>query len=155
MTENEFNSVLEKHGMSLVRPVRACGQGWGQVNMPDGSVRDRWKGGGSLADQASYLVAEAKAIGAAKKSAAAEATGQSDKEVKPAVAKCPDKAPLDFSGEGLRKAVGKALQKPKPTQPAVKPKVVARSVTKAPAKVAPKPVAKKVIPKATKKGASK
>lgn len=135
MTESEFNQVLEKNGMSLVRPVHPCGQGWGQVNMPDGSVRDRWRGGTSLKEQAAYLVGEAKALAAPQAK-------------KPR----PSAAADDLSGESLRAAVGKALQA---SSSSAQGDNAPKKTAKAAVKKATKNVVKKAVKKVVKKGAQK
>jgi|688.fasta_scaffold440770_1 hypothetical protein len=108
MTEQKFNELLAEYKMSVVIPVRPDGQGWGQINMPDGTVRDRWRGGQKLRDQADYLIFEAKAIlgtaeasprKASEKPKAAPAKAEASKPAKAT------KPKLGTPGEELKKVV--------------------------------------------------
>jgi hypothetical protein len=56
MTEREFNDQMEKHGFKIIRPGDPGFVTWGHVDVGDGIVADRWRGGSTLASQLAYLV---------------------------------------------------------------------------------------------------
>jgi hypothetical protein len=56
ITESEFNDQLRKHGFRLISPGDPDFVVWGYVDIGDGVVVDRWRGGSTLASQLAHLV---------------------------------------------------------------------------------------------------
>jgi hypothetical protein len=97
MTEAEFNEKLAAHGCKAVVPATITGPGWGLIDIGNGVMVDRWKGGSTLAEQLRYCLAQKKKVGGE-----CEATACSSRWVK---------AKADPQASKGTKAVKKAAKK--------------------------------------------
>jgi hypothetical protein len=67
ISESEFNAEIEALGFRVVRPGDADFVVWGYVDIGDGVVVDRWRGGATLAAQLQYLKQQKPAAAKPKK----------------------------------------------------------------------------------------
>jgi hypothetical protein len=82
ISEAEFNAEISKRGFRIVRPGDPDFVVWGYVDIGGGVLVDRWRGGGSLASQLSYLIERHESGAAGPPPAATRASKKSEKPPK-------------------------------------------------------------------------